>query len=207
MAPSGALGVEKDFMKKKKTVELPTIEELEAEISRKKHQENQHHLLRNALYALIVVAAITSLVSVLWIHVLKTYGNSMSPTIEDGELVVVLHGSTAQPGDVIAFSYNNKKFIKRVIALGGSVVDVDEDGTVSVDGTPLEEPYLTEKSFGNGDVEFPFTVPDGQYFVLGDNRITSADSRNSILGCVAPEDMMGRVLFRVWPLSGFGPVR
>jgi signal peptidase I len=191
---------------KKKIIELPTIEELEAEISRKKHKQTQHHLLRNALYALITVAAVTALIAILFMPVLKTYGNSMSPTLEDGEIVLTVRTKTAETGDVIAFYYNGKLFIKRVIALGGSVVDMDEDGNISVNGVPLEEPYLTEKSYGNGDVEFPFEVPDGQYFVLGDNRITSADSRNSILGCVDPEDMLGRVLACVWPPKSIGAV-
>lgn len=191
----------------KKLPELPSIEELEAEIVRKKHKQNQHHLVRNALYALVTVAAITALVAVLFMPVLKTYGSSMSPTLEDGETVVVIKGQSAKPGDVIAFYYNGKLFIKRVIAMGGSVVDMDEAGNISVDGVPLDEPYLTEKSYGNGDVEFPFEVPAGLYFVLGDNRVNAADSRNSILGCVEPENTLGRVVFRVLPLKQFGAIR
>lgn len=193
-------------MKNKKPIELPSIEELEAEISRKKYKQNQHHLLRNALYVLITVAAVTALVAILFVPVLKTFGNSMTPTLEDGEIVAVVKTDEAKVGEMIAFYYNNKIFIKRVIALGGSVVDMDEAGNVFVDGAPLEEPYLTEKSAGSGDVEFPYEVPSGMYFVLGDNRVTSADSRNSILGCVDPDDMLGRVLFRVWPLDRFGAV-
>lgn len=193
-------------MKNKKPIELPSIEELEAEISRKKYKQNQHHLLRNALYVLITVAAVTALVAILFVPVLKTFGNSMTPTLEDGEIVAVVKTDEAKVGEMIAFYYNNKIFIKRVIALGGSVVDMDEAGNVFVDGAPLEEPYLTEKSAGSGDVEFPYEVPNGMYFVLGDNRVTSADSRNSILGCVDPDDMLGRVLFRVWPLDRFGAV-
>ena len=176
------------------------------EISRKKYKQNQHHLLRNALYVLITVAAVTALVAILFVPVLKTFGNSMTPTLEDGEIVAVVKTDEAKVGEIIAFYYNNKIFIKRVIALGGSVVDMDEAGNVFVDGAPLEEPYLTEKSAGSGDVEFPYEVPSGMYFVLGDNRVTSADSRNSILGCVDPDDMLGRVVFRVWPLDRFGAV-
>ena len=186
--------------------ELPSIEALEAEISRKKHKQNQHHLFRNAIYALITVAAVTALVAVLFVPILKTYGSSMSPTLEDGEIVAAIKTKDAKCGDVIAFYYNNKIFIKRVIALGGSVVDMDENGNISVDGVPLDEPYLTEKAYGNGDVEFPFEVPEGTYFVLGDNRVNAADSRNSILGCVDPENMLGRVVFRAWPLSRFGSI-
>ncbi len=194
-------------MKKKEPIVLPSIEELEAEITRQKRKQTQHHLLRNALYALITVAAITALVAILFMPVLKSYGSSMSPTLEDGEIVVVIKSDSAKSGDVIAFYYNNKLFIKRVIALGGSVVDMDQEGNVFVDGSLLDEPYLTEKAVGSGDVEFPFTVPDGQYFVLGDNRMTAADSRSNIIGCVDPENMLGKVLFCVWPLNRLGRVR
>lgn len=193
-------------MKQKKDIELPSIEELEAELTRRKGKRAQHSLLRNAIYALITVAAVTALVAILFLPVLKTYGSSMTPTLEEGEIVVVLKSSDAEPGDVIAFYYNNKIFVKRVIALGGSVVDIDAEGRVTVDGTLLTEPYVAEPSFGNGDLEFPFQVPDGQYFVLGDNRLSSADSRNTTLGCVDPEDMLGRVLWCVWPLNRFHAV-
>lgn len=193
-------------MKKKKPLELPSIEELEAEITRQKKKQNQHGLLRNALYTLIVVAAVTALVAVLFMPVLKTYGTSMSPTLQEGEIVVAVKTGEAKPGDVIAFKYNNRIFIKRVIASGGAVVDIDEAGNVSVDGTVLDEPYVSEKTLGNGDVEFPLTVPEGQYFVLGDNRVNSGDSRSSVFGTVEPEDMLGKVLICVWPLNRFGAV-
>lgn len=194
-------------MKNKKPIELPTIEELEAEINRKKHKQNQHHLMRNAIYVLIVVAAVTSLVSIFFVRALKTFGSSMTPTLEDGDIVAVYLTDKAEPGQLVAFYFNNKLIIKRVIALGGSVVDMDEAGNVSVDGLPLEEPYLTEKALGDVSVDFPFTVPDGQYFVLGDNRITSTDSRSSIIGCVDPDNMLGRVVFKVWPPKEFGSIR
>jgi signal peptidase I, bacterial type len=188
-------------MKNNRPIQLPSIEELEAEIYRQKHRQTQHHLLRNALYALITVAAVTALIAILFMPVLKTYGTSMTPTLEEGEIVVAIKTSTASQGDVIAFYYNNKIFIKRVIALGGAEVDIDEEGFVYVDGERLDEPYVTERAIGNGDVEFPFQVPDGQYFVLGDNRMASADSRSTTLGCVEPDDMLGRVLFCIWPLN------
>lgn len=194
-------------MKNKKPIELPTIEELEAEINRKKHKQNQHHLMRNAIYVLIVVAAVTSLISIFFVRALKTFGSSMTPTLEDGDIVAVYLTDEAEPGQLVAFYFNNKLIIKRVIALGGSVVDMDEAGNVFVDGSPLEEPYLAEKALGEVSVEFPFTVPDGQYFVLGDNRITSTDSRSSIIGCVDPDNMLGRVVFKVWPLDDFGKIR
>ena len=131
----------------------------------------------------------------------------MTPTLEDGDIVAVYLTDEAEPGQLVAFYFNNKLIIKRVIALGGSVVDMDEAGNVFVNGSPLEEPYLAEKALGEVSVEFPFTVPDGQYFVLGDNRITSTDSRSGIIGCVDPDNMLGRVVFKVWPLEDFGKIR
>ena len=193
--------------KQKKELVLPSIQELEEEISRQKRRQSQGNMLRSILYALITVAAVTALIAILFTPVLRTYGASMSPTLEDGELVIVLKTDKAQPGDVIAFYYNNKLFIKRVVALGGSEVDIDGDGNVYVDGELLDEPYLAAKAAGSGDVEFPYRVPAGRYFVLGDNRISSADSRSSIFGCVDPDDMLGRVFACVWPLDHFGTIQ
>ena len=192
--------------KQQKLLELPTIEELEAEITRKKHAQNRHHLVRKLLYAVLILIAAAAVAFFVFCRVVIVVGDSMSPALSDGDLAAVLKTDEAKPGELVAFSYRGKLFVKRIAALGGSVVDVDEAGKVSVDGVLLEEPYLTEKAFTAGDVEFPFTVPEGQYFVLSDDRSSAADSRSSVPGCVAREDLLGRVVFRLWPLSGFGGV-
>ena len=128
----------------------------------------------------------------------------MSPTLADGDVVAALRSSTYERGDVIAFYYNNKILVKRVIGLPGEWIDIDADGNVSVDGVPLDEPYLAERALGQCDIELPYQVPEDRYFVLGDHRSTSADSRSSVVGCVAEEQIVGELVFRVWPLDQLG---
>ena len=156
---------------------------------------------------LVVVAAAAVLVATLWMPVLRIYGTSMSPTLTDGQIVVTLKGSKFEPGELVAFYYGNKLLIKRVIAGPADWVDLDESGSVFVNGDLLDEPYLTAKAFGETNIELPYQVPDGRYFVMGDNRATSVDSRTTALGCVADDQIVGRVVFRIWPFSSFGAVR
>ena len=163
--------------------------------------------MRGTLSVLVVAAAAAILVATLWMPVLQIYGSSMTPTVEEGEIVVSLKGSEFRQGEIVAFYYNNKILVKRIIAGPGQWVDMDEDGGVRVDGEPLSEPYLTEKALGQCDIDFPYQVPDGRWFVMGDHRATSVDSRTAAIGCVAEEQIVGRIVFRVWPLSAFGPVR
>jgi signal peptidase I len=164
-------------------------------------------LVKSTLALLVVAAALAILLVTLWMPVLRVYGNSMAPTLESGDLVVLLKGSDPQVGDVIAFYYNNKLLIKRVIAQAGDWVDIAEDGTVSVNGTPLDEPYVTEKALGDCDLDLPYQVPAGRVFVLGDHRSVSVDSRSSQLGCVAEEQIVGTLKIRVWPLQRMSGVR
>lgn len=130
----------------------------------------------------------------------------MSPTLQDGEVVFSVKTSDFEPGDVISFYYNNKILVKRVIARPGEWVDIDKDGNVFVNNVPLNEPYLADKAFGDCNIELPYQVPDGKFFVMGDHRSTSVDSRSTAVGCVAQEQIVGKILFRVWPLNCFGPV-
>ena len=139
--------------------------------------------------------------------VLQIYGSSMSPTVEEGEIVVSLKGPELRQGEIIAFYYNNKILVKRIIAGPGQWVDMDEDGSVRVDGELLAEPYLSEKALGQCDIDFPYQVPDERWFVMGDHRATSVDSRTTAIGCVAEEQIVGRIVFRVWPFRALGPVR
>ena len=191
-------------MKKKLPLEKPTVEQLEQELKRVKYRSRYRTVLKSTLYTLITVAAIAVLIATLWLPVLQIYGSSMTPTLQDGEIVFSVKTENLLPGDIVAFYYNNKILIKRVIAEPGDWVDMKEDGTVLVNDAVLEEPYLTEKSFGSADIEFPYQVPDGRIFVMGDHRETSVDSRHTAVGCVAQEQIVGKIIFRIWPLNRLG---
>ena len=186
--------------------QAPTVEQLKNELNRENYRKRYNRVLRNTIYTLITVAAIAVLVATLFLPVLRIYGSSMTPTLSDGDIVVSVKGGEYSRGDVVAFWFNNKILVKRVVALPGEWVDIAEDGTVSVNGKPLEEPYLTEKALGECDLELPYQVPDGRLFVMGDHRSTSQDSRSSAVGCVSEEMLVGRLVFRVWPLEGFGTI-
>ena len=186
--------------------QAPTVEQLEKELNRENYRKRYNRVLRNTIYTLITVAAIAVLVATLFLPVLRIYGSSMTPTLSDGDIVVSVKGGEYSRGDVVAFWFNNKILVKRVVALPGEWVDIDGDGTVSVNGKPLEEPYLTEKALGECDLELPYQVPDGRFFVMGDHRSTSQDSRSSAVGCVSEEMLVGRLVFHVWPLEGFGTI-
>ena len=187
--------------------EPPTVEQLEQEFNRERYKKRYNRVLRSTVYTLITVAAAAVLVATLFLPVLRIYGTSMTPTMTDGDIVVSVKGGSFERGDIIAFWFNNKILIKRVIAQAGVWVDIDEDGNVSINDEPLEEPYLTERALGECDIELPYQVPEGRVFVMGDHRSTSSDSRNSAVGCVAEEQIVGKLVFRVWPYSGFGPLK
>lgn len=193
-------------MRRKQFMEMPSSEELEKELNRVKYKRRYHVVLRSTVYTLITVAAIAVLVATLWMPVLQIYGGSMTPTLSDGNIVVSVKSGDFQSGDIIAFYYNNKILIKRVIAGPGDWVNIEEDGTVYVNNERLEEPYLTEKALGECDIEMPYQVPESRLFVMGDHRSVSVDSRSTAVGCVAEEQIVGKILFRVWPLNEFGKV-
>jgi len=187
--------------------ERPSVALLEEELNRVKYTQRYRMVLRSTVYTLITVAAIAVLVATLWLPVLQIYGSSMTPTLCDGEIVFSVKTADLEPGEVIAFYYNNKMLVKRVIAGPGDWVDVHpETGDVSVNGEVLDEPYLVEKSYGDADIEFPYQVPDEKIFVMGDHRSTSVDSRHVAVGCVAQEQIVGKIVFRVWPLEVFGGI-
>lgn len=193
-------------MKQKVKKQVPEIAQLQMELKRTRYKSRYRSVLRSTVYTLITVAAIAVLVATLWLPVLQIYGSSMTPTLQDGEIILSVKTSDFEPGDIIAFYYNNKILVKRVIARPGDWVDIGEDGTVYVNAVALEEPYLEEKAFGDCDIELPYQVPDGKIFVMGDHRSTSVDSRSTAVGCVAQEQIVGRIIFRVWPLGRAGTV-
>ena len=193
-------------MKKKQQKQIPELAQLEAELARVKYRSRYRLVLRSTVYTLIVVAAIAVLVATIWMPVLQIYGSSMTPTLSEGDIVVSLKGSAFQRGGLVAFSLGNKILVKRCIAGPGQWVDIDDEGNVYVDGEQLDEPYLMEKALGDCNIELPYQVPDSRYFCMGDHRSTSVDSRNTAVGCVAEEQIVGKIVFRVWPLADFGVV-
>lgn len=193
-------------MKKQKTQDRPSVEVLEAELDRLKYKRRYRSVLKSTFFTLITVAAVAVLVATLWLPVLQIYGSSMTPTLQDGDIIFSMKTSDFEQGDIIAFYYNNKILVKRAIAGPGDWVNIDEDGTVFVNGEALDEPYLVEKALGETDIALPYQVPDGKYFVMGDHRSTSVDSRSTTVGCVAQEQIVGKILFRIWPLERFGVI-
>ena len=191
-------------MKENYTVSLPSVEELNTELARVKHRSRFGNLLRSTIYTLIVVSAIAVLVAVLFLPVLRIYGSSMTPTLNEGEVVISIKGADIGPGDLVGVYFGSKLLVKRCIAMEHESVTIDEDGNVYVDGELLDEPYLTEKALGDCNLKMPYRVPDNSIFVMGDCRETSVDSRNSSVGCFDEEDIVGKIVFRVWPLSEFG---
>lgn len=192
--------------KKNRQLVIPSVQELERELQRERYRIRFRSTLRSTVYALITVAAVAVLVATLLLPVLQIYGSSMTPTLTDGDIVLSLKEADFQRQDIIAFYYNNKILVKRVIARAGEWVNIDEEGNVTVNGEPLEEPYVMDKSLGECDIQLPYQVPEGRLFVMGDHRSVSVDSRSSAVGCVAEEQIVGKLIFRIWPISSFGKV-
>jgi signal peptidase I len=198
--------VEKRMTEEELQAKMPTTEELEKEVKRLKHKRNYSRALKSTIYSLIVVAAIAVLCATLWMPVLRIYGSSMTPTLSENNIVLSLKTSDFKTGDVIAFYYNNKILVKRVIAGPGDWVDIDDDGNVYVNGEMLEEDYIEEKDLGESNIEYPYQVPESRWFVLGDHRSVSLDSRTKAIGPIAEEQIVGKLILKVWPLNQIGTI-
>lgn len=193
-------------MEKQTKRDIPTAYQFYAEMKRVKYQRNFRKTIIATVNSLIVVAAVSVLVSMLFLPVLRVTGTSMTPTLYNDELVICNKRSNYKQGDMVAFFFNNKILLKRVIGLPGDWIEITEDGTVFVNGEELIEPYIDEKSLGECDIEFPYQVPESRIFVMGDHRSTSIDSRTNMVGCIADEYIIGRLIFRVWPIKAIGPL-
>ena len=190
--------------RKNKRLTIPTAKQIETEILREKYNRKYKQVLKSTVYSLIVVAAVAVLIATLAFPVLQISGSSMEPTLNDEEIVVLLKTTNMKKDELCCFSYQNKLLIKRVVGLPGDKIDIDINGNVFVNDELLEEPYVTDKALGECDITFPCYVTDNHYFVLGDHRSTSIDSRSSVIGLVSEEFIVGKIFFRIWPFETLG---
>ena len=187
--------------RKKKEVSLPTKSQVETERKRYRRQKAYNKALRGTVYVLTIVAAVAVLIATLILPVLQIEGTSMEPTLSNGDIVLLAKTPRFERGALCGFTWNNKLLIKRVIGLPGDWIEIDTDGNIYINGEKLDEPYVQQKALGECDLEFPFQVPQEQYFVVGDMRENSIDSRNSLIGCIPKDQIVGKVFFRVWPFK------
>jgi len=188
---------------KQKEQELPSLDDLKQELKRERYKRRFRRLLRSTINALIVVAAVAALIATLVLPVLQIAGTSMEPNLKDGDIVLLVKTNNLKTGDLCTFYFSNKILIKRIIGTPGDYIWIEPDGTVFLNGEALDEPYVSKKALGECDVEFPYQVPENSYFMMGDHRETSIDSRSSVIGCIAEDQIVGKIFCKFWPLSEF----
>lgn len=193
----------KKYFAKHSQHDMPQLDDLQKELKRERYKRRFRRMLRSTLYALIVVAAVAALIATLILPVLQIAGTSMEPNLNDGDIVLLVKSKNLDTGDLCAFYYSNKVLIKRIIGKPGDQIWIEADGTVFVNGEPLDEPYISKKALGECDVEFPYEVPENSYFVMGDRRETSIDSRSTVIGCVPKDQIIGKIFCKFWPLTEF----
>lgn len=186
---------------------LPSAQDIQKELKRERYKMRYRRILKSTVYTLIIVAAVAALITTLVLPVVQIVGTSMEPTLTEGEIVILIKTDHLKRGDLCAFSYSNKILIKRVIGVPGDFVDIDANGNVFINGELIREPYVTEKSRGECDIELPYQVPENQYFLMGDRRDTSIDSRSTVIGCVTAEQLIGKIIFRIWPLQNISIIQ
>ena len=195
------------LIKDPKPLSKEQIEELEQELSLEMRKRRARRLLKNIAFTMATVAAMAVLITTLWMPVLRIFGSSMTPTLHEGNVVITMKSSDMKPGDVIAFYYNNTVLVKRLIGVAGDWIDIDDDGNVYVNGELLDEPYVDQKAFGECNIDLPCQVPENRVFVLGDHRSVSIDSRNTSIGFIPDEQVVGHIALRIWPLTGIKKVK
>jgi len=195
-----------DASESKEDDDLPTSIQVEDELIRVKYKIRYRKLLRNTLYSLLIVSAVSVLVATLFLPILEIYGSSMNPTLANGDIVVSIKTNDFDRGDICSLYYNNHLLVKRIVGLPGDSIEMDEEGNLYVNGEHVDEPYISEKILGECDLDFPYIVPEQTVFILGDNRPVAVDSRNEQFGCISYEEIQGKIVFRVWPFKDFGPV-